>query len=68
MTAELQPCDQAQGVNRLLKQRIYAALDSEFVSRICKQVNINFKVNTNSAYDYEAADVSGIGSFVDMSN
>ena len=68
MTAELQPCDQAQGVNRLLKQRIYAALDSEFVSRICKQVNINFKEKAHPASAYEAADVSGIDSFVDMSN
>lgn len=57
MTAFLQPCDQQQGVNRLLKHRIYAALDNEFVSRICKQVGINF-THPQAAGDYELAEKS----------
>ena len=66
MTAELQPCDQPQGVNRLLKQRVYAALDNEILARICRQVNINFEPSGSSGAEYEIADGQNLSSFVEL--
>jgi len=43
LTGRLQPCDHQCGTNRLLKQRVLSAMDSDFLlERVCQQLGIEY--------------------------
>lgn len=54
-TAQLQPCDQPTGINRILKPALYGAVDHLFTAKICAQLGISLANNNSDVSSVDGA-------------